>query len=160
MPCGQRDGSLRPYSRFSRPEPLPFLSSSSSIVLATLSGPLFNYFSENLVEPGIWPGPLNWSHELWPLGHYHYHYWPLGPGTCTGQLQQGNNADTSKFRVGFEPVIAMCEWEKPLYALYHEMRQRNRGKISVRVKWLQFPADALICNSLCRPRSISEATCI
>jgi hypothetical protein len=30
---------LRPYSRFSRPEPLLFLSSSSSIVLTRLSGP-------------------------------------------------------------------------------------------------------------------------
>jgi hypothetical protein len=34
----QRDGSLRPYSRFSRPEPLLFLPSSSSVVLARLSG--------------------------------------------------------------------------------------------------------------------------
>jgi hypothetical protein len=33
----QRDGSLRPYSRFSRPEPLLFLSSSSSIVLTRLN---------------------------------------------------------------------------------------------------------------------------
>jgi hypothetical protein len=39
MPRGQRDGSLRPYSRFYRPEPQPFLSSSSSIVLTRLSGP-------------------------------------------------------------------------------------------------------------------------
>jgi hypothetical protein len=30
---------LRPQSRFSRPEPLPFLSSSSSVVLTRLSGP-------------------------------------------------------------------------------------------------------------------------
>jgi hypothetical protein len=37
---GQRNGSPRPYSRFSRPEPLLFLPSSSSIVLARLSGPL------------------------------------------------------------------------------------------------------------------------
>jgi hypothetical protein len=35
----QRCGSLRPYSRFPRPEPLFFLSSSSSIVLTRLSGP-------------------------------------------------------------------------------------------------------------------------
>jgi hypothetical protein len=39
VPRGQRDWSLRPYSRFSRPEPLPFLSSSSSVVLTRLSGP-------------------------------------------------------------------------------------------------------------------------
>jgi hypothetical protein len=36
---GQRDGSIRPYSRLSRPEPLLFLPSSSSIVLTRLSGP-------------------------------------------------------------------------------------------------------------------------
>jgi hypothetical protein len=39
VPRGQRDGSLQPYSRFSRPEPLFFLSSSSSVVLTRLSGP-------------------------------------------------------------------------------------------------------------------------
>jgi hypothetical protein len=33
----QRDGSPRPYSRFSRPQPLLFLSSSSSIVFTRLS---------------------------------------------------------------------------------------------------------------------------
>jgi hypothetical protein len=36
---GQRDGSLRPYSRISRPEPQYFLSSSSSVVLTRMSGP-------------------------------------------------------------------------------------------------------------------------
>jgi hypothetical protein len=42
MSRGQRDGSLQPYSRISRPEPLLFLSSSSSIVLTRLSGPQNN----------------------------------------------------------------------------------------------------------------------
>jgi hypothetical protein len=37
---GQRNGSLRPYSWFSIPEPLHFLPSSSSIVLTSLSGPV------------------------------------------------------------------------------------------------------------------------
>jgi hypothetical protein len=36
---GQLDGSLRPYSQFSRPESLLFLPSSSSVVLTRLSGP-------------------------------------------------------------------------------------------------------------------------
>jgi hypothetical protein len=36
---GQRDESLRPYSRLSRPEPLLFHPCSSSIVLTRLSGP-------------------------------------------------------------------------------------------------------------------------
>jgi hypothetical protein len=39
VPCGQRDGSPRPYSRISRPEPLLFVSSSSSVVLTRLSRP-------------------------------------------------------------------------------------------------------------------------
>jgi hypothetical protein len=39
MPRGEREGSLRPYSRISRPELLLFLSSSSSVVLTRLSGP-------------------------------------------------------------------------------------------------------------------------
>jgi hypothetical protein len=39
VPRGQRDGSLEPYSRFSRLEPLLFLASTSSIVLTRLSGP-------------------------------------------------------------------------------------------------------------------------
>jgi hypothetical protein len=40
----------RSYSRFSRPEPLLFLPSSSSVVLTRLSGPRSrHYFSENLV---------------------------------------------------------------------------------------------------------------
>jgi hypothetical protein len=42
MPRGQRDESLRPYSRLSRLEPLLFLPSSSSIVLTRLSGPRSN----------------------------------------------------------------------------------------------------------------------
>jgi hypothetical protein len=32
VPRSQRDGSLRPYSRLSRPEPLLIVSSNSSIV--------------------------------------------------------------------------------------------------------------------------------
>jgi hypothetical protein len=36
---GQRDGSPRPYSRISSPEPLLFIPSSSSVVLTRLSGP-------------------------------------------------------------------------------------------------------------------------
>jgi hypothetical protein len=39
MPRGKGDGSLRSYSRFSRPEPLLFLLSSSSIGLTRLSSP-------------------------------------------------------------------------------------------------------------------------
>jgi hypothetical protein len=38
VPGGQGDGSLRSYSRISKPEPLFCLSSSSAIVLTRLSG--------------------------------------------------------------------------------------------------------------------------
>jgi hypothetical protein len=38
VPRGQRDESLRPYSRLSRPKPLLLLPSSSSVVLTRLSG--------------------------------------------------------------------------------------------------------------------------
>jgi hypothetical protein len=39
VPRGERNGSLRPYSRFSRSEPLIFLPSNSSIILTRLNGP-------------------------------------------------------------------------------------------------------------------------
>jgi hypothetical protein len=39
VPCGQRDISPRPYSRFSSQEPLLFLPRCSSVVLTRLSGP-------------------------------------------------------------------------------------------------------------------------
>jgi hypothetical protein len=60
---GQHNGSLQPYSRFSRPGPLLFLLSSSSVVHEA-EWSLFqtHYFSENLVAPGIEPGPQ----DLWP----------------------------------------------------------------------------------------------
>jgi hypothetical protein len=65
VPRGHRDRSLRPYSRISRPEPLLFLASSSSIV------PPFQtrYFSENLVAQESKPDLWICSRELWPLNH-------------------------------------------------------------------------------------------
>jgi hypothetical protein len=61
VPRGQRDGALRPYSRLYRSETLLFLTSNSSIVVTRLSGPRSRptTFSENLVAPGIEPGPLD-----------------------------------------------------------------------------------------------------
>jgi hypothetical protein len=50
---GQHNGSLRPYSRFSRPEPLLFLSSSSSIVFTRLIGARSRPTTSFLVVPGI-----------------------------------------------------------------------------------------------------------
>jgi hypothetical protein len=52
VPRGQRDGSLRPYSQFSRPEPLLFLSRCAHEVEWTPFQT--HYFSVNLVvQPGI-----------------------------------------------------------------------------------------------------------
>jgi hypothetical protein len=50
-----------PYVRnldFSTPEPLPYFSSSSSIVLMRLTPFQTHYFSENLVALGVERGPL------------------------------------------------------------------------------------------------------
>jgi hypothetical protein len=60
VPRAQREGFLRPYARLSRPEPLLFLPSSSSVVLTRLSGPR----SRPSTSQKIWyrresnPGPL------------------------------------------------------------------------------------------------------
>jgi hypothetical protein len=47
--------------RFFLPEPLLFLSSSSSVIFTRLSGPQFQTYcySENLAAPGIEPGHLS-----------------------------------------------------------------------------------------------------
>jgi hypothetical protein len=60
VPRGQRDGSLRTYSRVSRLKLLLFLPSSSSVVLNDDEWIPFqaHYLSERLVAPGIEPGPL------------------------------------------------------------------------------------------------------
>jgi hypothetical protein len=50
---GQRDGSLQPYSRISRPELLSCIHEAEWTPFYT------QYFSENLVAPGIEPGPLD-----------------------------------------------------------------------------------------------------
>jgi hypothetical protein len=68
---GQRNGSPRPCSRFSIPEPLLFLLSSSSIVLPMLSWPRSRpTTSQNIWYAGNRTRDL-WicSQELWPLDH-------------------------------------------------------------------------------------------
>jgi hypothetical protein len=68
---GQRDGSLRPYSRISRLEPLPLVSRSSSFALTRLSAPR----SRPTASQDIWkrrePDPHLWTcvQALWPLDH-------------------------------------------------------------------------------------------
>jgi hypothetical protein len=58
VPRGQRDGSLRPYSRFSRQEPLLFYQVAPQFVLTRLSGTRSRpTTSFSLVVPGIEPGP-------------------------------------------------------------------------------------------------------
>jgi hypothetical protein len=71
VPRGQRDGSLRPYSRFLRPKPLLSPPNSYSVVLTTLSGRR----SRPTVSQKIWKRRESnsnlWicSKELWPLDH-------------------------------------------------------------------------------------------
>jgi hypothetical protein len=68
---GQRNGSPWLYSRFSKPKPLLFLTSSSSIVLTKLSGPrsrpplLRKSGSAGNITRDLWIC----SQELWPLDH-------------------------------------------------------------------------------------------
>jgi hypothetical protein len=68
---GQRDWSPLPYSRISRPDPLLFLSSSSSVVVTRLSGPR----SRRTTSQKIWQRRESntdlWicSQEFWPLDH-------------------------------------------------------------------------------------------
>jgi hypothetical protein len=68
---GQHKRSLQPYSPFSRPEPLLFLPSSSSIVLTRLSGP--GSRSLHLRKSGTARNRTRelWicSRELWPPDH-------------------------------------------------------------------------------------------
>jgi hypothetical protein len=61
VPRGQRDGSLRPYSRFSRQEPLLFYQVAPQLYSRGWVDPvpdplLFPPPPENLVVPGIEPG--------------------------------------------------------------------------------------------------------
>jgi hypothetical protein len=57
VPRGQREGSLRLYSRFSRPEKLLFIHEAEWTPFQT------HYFSENLDAPGS---------EAWSSEFHHY----------------------------------------------------------------------------------------
>jgi hypothetical protein len=59
------------FNPFSRPEPLLFLSSSSSFILTRAEWTPFqtHYYSENLAAPGIEPGTSVSSQELRPRDH-------------------------------------------------------------------------------------------
>jgi hypothetical protein len=68
---GQHTGSPWPYSRFSRPEPLLFLPSNSSVLLTRLSGPCSRPL---LLRKSGSAGNRTWdlwicSQELWSLDH-------------------------------------------------------------------------------------------
>jgi hypothetical protein len=73
VPTSEDRGCLRPHSQISRPEPLLFLPSSSSVVLHETEWTPFptHYFSENSVAPGNEPRPLD-----------------LQPGTLTTRPQR------------------------------------------------------------------------
>jgi hypothetical protein len=77
VPHGQRDGSLRPYSRFSRQEPLLFYLVAPQLYSRGWVDPvpdplLFSFF---FPPQKIWrcresnPGLRICSQELWPLDH-------------------------------------------------------------------------------------------
>jgi hypothetical protein len=71
VPRGQRDGSLLPYSRFSRQEPLLFYQVAPQLYsrgwVDHVPDPLLFF---PLVVPWIEPGPPDLcSPELWPLDH-------------------------------------------------------------------------------------------
>jgi hypothetical protein len=68
VPRGQRYGTLRPYSRFSRQEPLLFYQVAPQLYsrgwVHPIPDPLFF-----LVVPGIEPGPPDLLPRIWPLDH-------------------------------------------------------------------------------------------
>jgi hypothetical protein len=70
---GQRDGSLRPYSRISRPEPLLLLPSSSSVVLTRLSGPRSRPITQKNM---IAPAPLS-PVKILRVPRVAGHFWPI-----------------------------------------------------------------------------------
>jgi hypothetical protein len=89
VPRGQRDESLRPYYRLSRPEPLLFLLTSSSVALTRLSGPhsrptTFFFFSCSARESN--PGPQD-----------------LQPGTLTTRPQRRSDHKKKKKNRGLSP---------------------------------------------------------
>jgi hypothetical protein len=72
VPHGHRDESLLPYSRLSRPEPLLFLLSSSSVVLTRLSWPRYRPTTSKKKSGSAWNRTRDiqiCSQELWPLYH-------------------------------------------------------------------------------------------
>jgi hypothetical protein len=101
VPRDQRDGSLWPYPRIFRPEPLISLLSSSSIVIYEAERTPFQtrYFSENLVAPGIEPGPLD-----------------LQPGTLTTRPQ--TRSQLLHYHVFDYDYIRGLHWELDLLTTY------------------------------------------
>jgi hypothetical protein len=71
VPHGQRDGSLRPYFRFSRRKPILFLSSSFPIVFTRLSEPRSRPSNSQKIWWRRESNPDFWicSQELWTLHH-------------------------------------------------------------------------------------------
>jgi hypothetical protein len=59
MSRGQRDGSLRPYSRVSRQEPLLFYQVAPQLYSRGRVDPVPDPLLLNLIAPGIEPGPLD-----------------------------------------------------------------------------------------------------
>jgi hypothetical protein len=70
VPRGERDGSLLPYSRFFRQEPLLFYQVAPQLYSGGWVDPVSDPLLFFLVVPGIETGtPWICSQELWPLDH-------------------------------------------------------------------------------------------
>jgi hypothetical protein len=136
VPHGQRDGFPRPYSGFSRPEPLIFLPSSFSVVLTRLSGPS----SRPTTSQKIWQGRESnldlWisSMELWPLDH-------RGGLTFTNLnpfFRQAFTSSRNSEAITFceLPWISLNTWPKP--AWLHSFMSQRRYEITT---WRSLQAD-------------------
>jgi hypothetical protein len=128
---GQRDGSLRPYSRLSRPEPLLFHPSSTSVVLTRLSGPRSRPTTFFLVVPGNRTRDLrNCSQELWPLDHrcgLWHRYIFRKPGMRIGIRMDWSCRHFLLFPVHYLTVFSVTRLYKlPLQDGGHRTRHSNK----------------------------------
>jgi hypothetical protein len=100
--CGQRDGSLRPYSRVSRPEPLFFFKQLLNCTPeAEWISFLTYYFSKHLVVSGIEPRPLD-----------------LQPGTLTTTPQRRWSRSRSRSYFTTDSQSVSMSWHRvPLWDL-------------------------------------------
>jgi hypothetical protein len=119
VPRGQRDGSLRPYSWFSRPKSLLFLSSSSSVV-----------YSRGWVDPV--PDPLllrksdrtgNRTRTSGSVTRNSDHYTTLGTIVCKTERYRANLS-----MVHIDPIYHLLQW-------YSTWGTRTTGGMRRHLSW-------------------------